>query len=93
MQMAPGETALERVEQVEDSKANSGEYGCLLFTNMRLIWYSSKTTKLNLSENNFEILSSLWRTKQHIFRYFKTAVGYNTLSTISSQAINPVMGG
>lgn len=56
MQMAPGETALERVEQVEDSKANSGECGCLLFTNMRLIWYSSKTTKLNLSKINFDLL-------------------------------------
>lgn len=48
--MAAGESTLERVEQVEDSKANSGEPGCLILTNLRLIWYSAKTARLNLSE-------------------------------------------
>lgn len=47
--MAPGETILERLESVEDTKANSGEHGCLLITNLRIIWFSSRTSKLNIS--------------------------------------------
>jgi Bardet-Biedl syndrome 5 protein len=45
-----GESVLERVEPVEDTKANSGEAGCLIMTNLRLLWFSNKTAKLNLSE-------------------------------------------
>ena len=51
--MVPGETICERVEPVEDTKANSGESGCLVMTNLRMMWYSSKTAKLNLSEHIF----------------------------------------
>lgn len=49
--MVPGECVLERVELVEDTKANSGEPGCLIMTNLRLLWYSHKTAKLNLSKD------------------------------------------
>ena len=48
--MVAGESILERVEPVEDTKANSGEPGCLIMTNLRVLWYSSKTAKLNLSK-------------------------------------------
>jgi Bardet-Biedl syndrome 5 protein len=48
--MVTGESVLERVEPVEDTKANSGEAGCLVMTNLRLLWFSRKTAKLNLSE-------------------------------------------
>lgn len=48
--MAPGERILERHQPVEDVKGNNGDGGCLQLTNLRLIWYSLKTTKLNLSE-------------------------------------------
>ncbi|XP_046639809.1 Bardet-Biedl syndrome 5 protein homolog [Daphnia pulicaria] len=44
-----GESVLERVEPVEDTKANSGEAGCLIMTNLRLLWFSNKTAKLNLT--------------------------------------------
>jgi Bardet-Biedl syndrome 5 protein len=50
LQMAPGEVTLERVEPVEDTKGNSGDRGCLLMTNLRIIWYSIKSPKLNLSK-------------------------------------------
>ncbi|KAK4008166.1 hypothetical protein OUZ56_013315 [Daphnia magna] len=49
LNMVPGECVLERVELVEDTKANSGEPGCLIMTNLRLLWYSHKTAKLNLT--------------------------------------------
>ena len=48
--MAPGEVTLERVEPVEDTKGNSGDRRCLLMTNLRVIWYSIKSPKLNLSK-------------------------------------------
>lgn len=48
--MTAGEVILEKVEPVEDTKANSGECGCLIMTNLRIMWYSSKTAKLNLSK-------------------------------------------
>ena len=51
LKMAAGERILERVDPVEDTKANSGEQGCLLMTNLRVIWYSSKTSKLNLCKS------------------------------------------
>ena len=48
LKMAAGERILETVDPVEDTKANIGEHGCLLMTNLRVIWYSSRTPKLNL---------------------------------------------
>lgn len=49
--MASGESLLVKEERVEDSKANAGEYGCMVFTNLRIFWYSSKNAKLNLSKH------------------------------------------
>lgn len=50
LMLTAGESLLEKFEPVEDSKANTGEPGCLVMTNLRLLWYSSKTAKLNLSK-------------------------------------------
>jgi Bardet-Biedl syndrome 5 protein len=56
--MVAGELVLERIEPVEDTKANTGEAGCLIMTNLRMLWFSHKTAKLNLSEYDFRILIS-----------------------------------
>lgn len=37
------------VPQVEDTKGNTGETGCLMITNLRLIWYTEQNNKINLS--------------------------------------------
>nr|CAH0113760.1 unnamed protein product [Daphnia galeata] len=47
--MVAGELVLERIEPVEDTKANTGEAGCLIMTNLRMLWFSHKTAKLNLT--------------------------------------------
>lgn len=72
--MTAGEAILAKIEPVEDTKANSGECGCLIMTNLRIMWYSSKTAKLNLSKliiklktslANFLINSSLFHMKSY----------------------------
>ena len=57
--MVAGERIFERVEPVEDTKANSGEAGCLVITNLRILWFSRKTAKLNLSEFVVQCLLSV----------------------------------
>jgi len=47
--MAHGEVTINRIEPVEDTKG--GNSGILIFTNLRVLWFSSKTAKLNISEN------------------------------------------
>jgi Bardet-Biedl syndrome 5 protein len=44
-----GEKVLETVEEVEDSKGNTGELGTLVVTTLRIMWYSSANKKINLS--------------------------------------------
>lgn len=34
---------------MEDTKGNNGERGSLLITNLRLIWFSEQSQKVNLS--------------------------------------------
>lgn len=38
------------MDAVEDSKGNSGDKGRLLITNIRLMWHSHATPRVNLSE-------------------------------------------
>ncbi|XP_055702744.1 Bardet-Biedl syndrome 5 protein homolog [Phlebotomus papatasi] len=44
-----GETTLDIISNVEDTKGNIGDVGRLMITNLRIIWYSVTTTKFNLS--------------------------------------------
>ena len=46
--MAPGEKVIERVDLVEDSKGNSGDQGTMFMSNLRVVWYSINTPKLNI---------------------------------------------
>ena len=38
-----GEKVIDSIQHVEDTKGNNGERGCLLITNLRLIWFSEQT--------------------------------------------------
>ena len=40
---------IDSIQHVEDTKGNNGERGSLLITNLRLIWFSEQTQKVNLS--------------------------------------------
>jgi Bardet-Biedl syndrome 5 protein len=44
-----GEFHVEALNDIEDSKGNSGERGQLRVTNLRILWVSSKSSKTNLS--------------------------------------------
>ncbi|TGZ60287.1 hypothetical protein CRM22_008620 [Opisthorchis felineus] len=44
-----GETLIEKLYPVEDTKGNSGGKGTLRITNLRLIWVAENTQKINLS--------------------------------------------
>lgn len=48
--MRSGEKLVDRMDAVEDSKGNSGDKGRLLITNIRLMWHSHATPRVNLSE-------------------------------------------
>lgn len=41
---------IDRINSVEDTKGNNGQRGSLCMTNLRLIWTSHKSDKVNLSE-------------------------------------------
>lgn len=44
-----GESLIDTMDSVEDTKGNNGERGELVITNLRLIWWSHKNRKTNLS--------------------------------------------
>jgi Bardet-Biedl syndrome 5 protein len=46
----PGETAIDSINSVEDTKGNNGERGSLSITNLRMVWQSHKNARTNLSE-------------------------------------------
>lgn len=47
--MRKGEKLVETLKNIEDKKGNQGENGCLLISNLRIIWYSIENNKINLS--------------------------------------------
>jgi len=44
-----GEFIIDAIEAIEDTKGNNGERGSLMITNLRMIWTSTRTSKVNLS--------------------------------------------
>ena len=49
MNLRSGEQQIDTVNRVEDTKGNTGVTGVLVVTNLRLMWYSTKSAKTNLS--------------------------------------------
>lgn len=43
-----GEIKIILLSQIEDTKGNVGEAGCLMATNLRVIWYQENKKKCNL---------------------------------------------
>ena len=48
LKLKPGEGLIDKLDNVEDSKGNSGNKGSLFVTNMRLIWKSDNSEFSNL---------------------------------------------
>ncbi|XP_055345505.1 Bardet-Biedl syndrome 5 protein homolog isoform X2 [Paramacrobiotus metropolitanus] len=49
LRLRNGEILLEKLDSIEDTKANTGERGTLYVTNLRLIWISLQLTRVNIS--------------------------------------------
>lgn len=50
MRLKPGETVIDRLENIEDTKGNNGDRGRLIITNLRVLWHSIPTPRINLSK-------------------------------------------
>lgn len=48
MRMRQGEKILDRLDSVEDTKGNGGTRGRLAVTNLRIIWHSISSPRINL---------------------------------------------
>lgn len=57
IELRNGEYILDRVNNIEDSKGNSGEGGSFLFTNLRLVWFLNKNYQVNISIGYDTVLS------------------------------------
>ncbi|KAI4466836.1 bardet-biedl syndrome protein 5 [Holotrichia oblita] len=44
-----GEKIIDRLDYVEDTKGNAGDRGRLIITNLRLLWHSMSSPRINLS--------------------------------------------
>lgn len=58
LQYRPGERLIDSISQVEDTKGNTGEFGNMIITNLRLIWFSEGNQRINLSVGFDCILST-----------------------------------
>lgn len=48
-----GEKIIDRLDNVEDTKGNGGDRGKMIITNIRILWYSSATPRVNLCKALF----------------------------------------
>lgn len=58
LQTRKGEITVDSINSVEDTKGNNGDKGCLIITNLRLIWFSDANQRINLSIGYDCILNS-----------------------------------
>ncbi|KAL4708016.1 hypothetical protein ACJJTC_014536 [Scirpophaga incertulas] len=49
LKLRPGEKIFDRIEPIEDTKGNSGTKGRMVVTNLRIIWHSLGSPRINLS--------------------------------------------
>lgn len=49
LKLRTGEKVFDRIEPIEDTKGNSGMKGRLVVTNLRIIWHSLTSPRINLS--------------------------------------------
>ena len=49
LSMRSGESQVESLKEIEDTKGNPGEDGSLVITNLRLIWFLNTSSRINLT--------------------------------------------
>ena len=50
MKMRAGESVVDRLEAIEDTKGNSGDRGKMIVTTLRIIWHSVSMARVSLCE-------------------------------------------
>ncbi|KAJ0172065.1 hypothetical protein K1T71_012038 [Dendrolimus kikuchii] len=58
LRLRPGEKIFDRIEPIEDTKGNSGTKGRMVVTNLRIIWHSIHSPRINLSIGLNTVLST-----------------------------------
>lgn len=48
MRLKPGEKVIDRLDNIEDTKGNGGDRGRLIVTNLRILWHSMTSPRINL---------------------------------------------
>lgn len=48
MRLKLGEKVIDRLENIEDTKGNAGDRGRLIITNIRILWHSVISPRVNL---------------------------------------------
>lgn len=49
MRLRPGEKIIDRLDNIEDTKGNAGDRGRLVVTNIRMLWHSITSPRINLT--------------------------------------------
>ncbi|XP_014357876.2 Bardet-Biedl syndrome 5 protein homolog [Papilio machaon] len=62
LRLRSGEKIFDRIEPIEDTKGNSGTKGRMVVTNLRIIWHSLSSPRINLSIGLNCIISTSTRT-------------------------------
>ena len=68
LSMHPGEQIVDSMNDVEDTKGNNGDKGCLIITNLRFVWFCDKDRHINLSIAYDCILSNEIKDVQSILK-------------------------
>lgn len=55
MRLKSGEKIIDRLDNVEDTKGNGGDRGRLIITNIRLLWHSMTSPRVNLCKRLFTV--------------------------------------
>ncbi|XP_056637668.1 Bardet-Biedl syndrome 5 protein homolog [Diorhabda sublineata] len=58
MKLINGEKVIDKLDNIEDTKGNSGYRGKFIITNIRILWYSSTSPRINLSIGFGAVLST-----------------------------------
>ena len=64
LQIKASENRIRTFFSVEDTKGNTGDYGTLILTNLRLIWQSKTKSRINLTIG-YNTISSISKKKFH----------------------------
>lgn len=68
MSMRAGESVIDLLDSVEDTKGNNGDRGRLIVTNLRIIWHSHSLPRVNLSVGYNCVINIMVRSAQSKLR-------------------------